>query len=47
MRVLVIEDDADVASYIVKALDEAGHNAIHVETGKQGLFFRRPKTVTC
>ena len=47
MRVLVIEDDADVASYIVKALDEAGHNATHVETGKQGLFFRRPKTVTC
>lgn len=38
MRVLVIEDDADVASYIVKALDEAGHNATHVETGKQGLF---------
>ena len=38
MRVLVIEDDADVASYIVKALDEAGHNATHAETGKQGLF---------
>ena len=38
MRVLVIEDDADVASYIVKALDEAGHNAAHAETGKQGLF---------
>ena len=38
MRVLVIEDDADVASYIVKALDEAGHNVTHAETGKQGLF---------
>ena len=38
MRVLVIEDDADVASYIVKALGEAGHNATHADTGKQGLF---------
>ena len=38
MRVLVIEDDADVAAYIVKALGEAGHNATHADTGKQGLF---------
>ena len=38
IRILVIEDDADVASYIVKVLFEAGHNAISAETGKQGLF---------
>ena len=38
MRVLVIEDDADVATYIVKALGEAGHNATHADTGEQGLF---------
>lgn len=38
MRVLVIEDDTEVASYIVKALDEAGHNATPANTGKQGLF---------
>ena len=38
MRVLVIEDDAEVASYIVKALDESGHNATSANTGKQGLF---------
>ncbi|MGB0631231.1 MAG: response regulator transcription factor [Alphaproteobacteria bacterium] len=38
MRVLVIEDDADVASYIVKALREAGHNPTRADTGKQGLF---------
>ena len=38
MRVLVIEDDADVASYIQKALGEAGHNPTHAATGKDGLF---------
>lgn len=38
MRVLVIEDDADVASYIMKALGEAGHNPTHAATGKDGLF---------
>ena len=38
MRVLVIEDDPEVATYIVKALDEAGHNPTYADTGKQGLF---------
>ncbi|PPR10361.1 MAG: Transcriptional regulatory protein CusR [Alphaproteobacteria bacterium MarineAlpha11_Bin1] len=38
MRILVIEDDEDVASYIIKALEEAGHNATLAVTGKQGLF---------
>lgn len=37
MRVLVIEDDADVATYIVKALTEAGHNPSHADNGKDGL----------
>ena len=37
MRVLVIEDDADVAAYIVKALTEAGHNPSHADNGKDGL----------
>jgi two-component system OmpR family response regulator len=37
MRVLVIEDDADVATYIVKALAEAGHNPSHADNGKDGL----------
>tara|TARA_B110000467_G_scaffold110580_1_gene100906 strand:- start:569 stop:1282 length:714 start_codon:yes stop_codon:yes gene_type:complete len=37
MRVLVIEDDADVAIYIVKALAEAGHNPSHADNGKDGL----------
>jgi two-component system OmpR family response regulator len=37
MRVLVIEDDADVATYIVRALTEAGHNPSHADNGKDGL----------
>lgn len=37
MRVLIIEDDADVAAYIVKALTEAGHNPSHADNGKDGL----------
>ena len=37
MRVLVIEDDADVAAYIVKALTEAGYNPSHADNGKDGL----------
>lgn len=37
MRVLVIEDDVDVAAYIVRALTEAGHNPSHADNGKDGL----------
>ena len=37
MRVLVIEDDADVAAYIVKALTEVGYNPSHADNGKDGL----------
>ena len=37
MRVLVIEDDAHVAAFIVKALREAGHNPSHADNGKDGL----------
>jgi two-component system OmpR family response regulator len=38
MRVLVVEDDKDVAHYIVKGLNEAGHTTDHASEGKQGLF---------
>lgn len=38
MRVLVIEDDADVAGFVVKALREAGHIVDHAATGPDGLF---------
>ncbi len=38
MRILVIEDDPEVASYVVKALTEAGHVADHAADGTDGLF---------
>ena len=38
MRVLVIEDDADVAGFVVKALREVGHVVDHAATGPDGLF---------
>ncbi|HVH19053.1 MAG TPA: response regulator transcription factor [Myxococcota bacterium] len=37
MKVLVIEDDPTAASYLVKALSEAGHVADEVADGMQGL----------
>ncbi len=38
MRILVVEDDADVAGFIVKGLREAGHLAEHAATGQDGLL---------
>ncbi|PIR33528.1 MAG: DNA-binding response regulator [Alphaproteobacteria bacterium CG11_big_fil_rev_8_21_14_0_20_44_7] len=38
MRVLVIEDDKDLNSYICKGLKEQGCNVDSAEDGKQGLF---------
>ena len=37
MRVLVIEDDAETARYIVRALREAGHDAGSQDNGRDGL----------
>jgi two-component system OmpR family response regulator len=37
MRVLVIEDDHDTASYVVKGLKEQGHVADHAADGQAGL----------
>ncbi|HEX5067478.1 MAG TPA: response regulator transcription factor [Myxococcota bacterium] len=37
MKVLVLEDDPTAASYLVKALSEAGHVADEVADGLQGL----------
>jgi two-component system, OmpR family, response regulator len=36
MRILVVEDDADAAAYLVKALGEAGHVADHARDGLTG-----------
>jgi two-component system, OmpR family, response regulator len=38
MRVLVIEDDAQTAAYMVKGLSEAGHTVDHAPSGRDGLF---------
>ena len=38
MRILVVEDDNDVAAYIVKGLKEAGHLPEHADNGRDGLF---------
>jgi two-component system OmpR family response regulator len=38
MRVLVIEDDPEVAAYLVKGLKEQGHNVDEAADGKNGLF---------
>ena len=38
MRILVVEDDKDVASFITKGLKEVGHTVEHTTTGRDGLF---------
>jgi two-component system OmpR family response regulator len=36
MRILIIEDDQEAASYLIKAFREAGHVADHAENGLDG-----------
>jgi two-component system OmpR family response regulator len=38
MRILVVEDDRDVAGFVVKGLREAGHTVEHADNGRDGLF---------
>lgn len=38
MRILLIEDDAETAAYMVKGLKEIGHVVDHAADGKDGLF---------
>ncbi|MBO0711378.1 MAG: response regulator transcription factor [Acetobacteraceae bacterium] len=38
MRILVIEDDKDVAGFVVRGLREAGHVVEHAANGRDGLF---------
>ncbi len=37
MRILIVEDDAEAASYMIKAFREAGHVADHAGDGLDGL----------
>lgn len=41
MRLLVIEDDATAADYVVKAFRESGHLADHAADGEEGLHLAR------
>jgi two-component system OmpR family response regulator len=36
MRVLLIEDDKNVAGFVIKGLREAGHNVIHADCAQVG-----------
>jgi len=38
LRLLLIEDDPDVAAFIVKGLRESGHTVDHASDGQEGLF---------
>ena len=40
MKVLVIEDDKDVAAHLVKGLKESDYNVDHAADGKGRLFSR-------
>lgn len=38
MRVLLVEDDAEMAAYVLRGLREHGHQADHAPDGREGLF---------
>jgi two-component system, OmpR family, response regulator len=38
MRILLVEDDAEVARFVKKGLMEAGHTVEHAPNGRDGLF---------
>lgn len=38
MRLLVVEDDAEIAGFLRKGLEEAGHVVDHAADGRSGLF---------
>jgi len=44
MRILLIEDDSDVAEFTIRGLREAGHNIDHADNGKDGLFLATTET---
>ncbi len=44
MKILLIEDDQSVASYIIKGLKESNHTVDHADNGKDGLFLATTET---
>jgi two-component system OmpR family response regulator len=43
-RILVVEDDADAADYILKGLREEGYTVEHVADGRDGLYLASAST---
>jgi len=46
MRILIVEDDREAASYIVKGFAEAGHVADHAIDGLSGYDMARTAPMT-
>lgn len=46
MKILVIEDDPETASYIVNGLKKHGHTLDHASDGKEGLFLAAESLTT-
>ena len=44
MKILLIEDDAQVRDYVAKGLQESGHTIDLAEDGKEGLFLATTET---
>jgi two-component system OmpR family response regulator len=38
MRILIVEDNERVASFLIKGLREAGHTTDHADNGRDGMF---------
>ncbi|MBW7007457.1 response regulator, partial [Salmonella enterica subsp. enterica serovar Weltevreden] len=38
MRILVVEDDNEIAGFICRGLRESGHVVDHAPNGREGLF---------
>ena len=43
MRILVVEDDRESASWLIKGLTEAGHVADHARDGIEGVALARER----
>jgi two-component system OmpR family response regulator len=41
MRILLVEDDIEAASYLVKGLNEIGHAVDHADDGESGLSYAK------
>ncbi len=41
MRILLVEDDMEAASYLVKGLNEIGHAVDHADDGESGLSYAK------